>query len=178
MCVRCLAFSAISTTVIGALLSTGQFLEDIFEGEGKSESVGIGIDEGEGFKVEDKGLEKTMDAPEISPGQGGVIAIRPVRLVRPIVRPVFLMAASIAPPALVAAYGSRQLYYAATAFAGAFPCTFLYGLLPPLCNLSLRYRLRGQRMGKDNSPAAREGGAVVLQFLLALLSAAMMLANL
>ena len=51
---------------------------------------------------------------------------------------------AIFPSAMIAALGSSELYYHATSFAGEFPCTFLFGLVPPLCNLKLRWKLRKQ----------------------------------
>ncbi|KAL9184103.1 hypothetical protein ACHAXT_002189 [Thalassiosira profunda] len=49
---------------------------------------------------------------------------------------------AVAPSAFLAASGSRDWYYRATSLAGEFPCTFLYGLIPPLCNIRLRFRQR------------------------------------
>ena len=53
-------------------------------------------------------------------------------------RKVFLNSLAIIPSACVAYCGSSDLYFIASQFAGEFPCTFLYGLLPSLCNLKLR----------------------------------------
>ena len=47
-------------------------------------------------------------------------------------------ALAIVPCTLVAAIGSRSLYYYATAFAGMFPVLLLWGLFPPLAFLRLR----------------------------------------
>jgi amino acid permease len=47
-------------------------------------------------------------------------------------------ALAVIPGTLVAIFGSPSLYYAATAFAGAFPVTLLWGLFPPLAVLKLR----------------------------------------
>jgi hypothetical protein len=47
-------------------------------------------------------------------------------------------ALTMIPPTAVAALGSPSLYYLATNFAGAFPVTFLWGLLPPLAYLALQ----------------------------------------
>jgi len=57
---------------------------------------------------------------------------------------IFKHAFAIFPSAMIAALGSSELYYHATAFAGEFPCTFLFGLIPPLCNLRLRWKRREQ----------------------------------
>lgn len=51
---------------------------------------------------------------------------------------VLLNSLAIIPSACVAYCGSSDLYFLASQFAGEFPCTFLYGLLPSLCNLKLR----------------------------------------
>lgn len=51
---------------------------------------------------------------------------------------------AIIPSVCVAVLGSKELYYHATAFAGRFPCTFLFGLIPPLCNLRLRWAQKEQ----------------------------------
>jgi tyrosine-specific transport protein len=55
---------------------------------------------------------------------------------------IFKHAFAVFPSAMIAALGSSELYYHATAFAGEFPCTFLFGLIPPLCNLRLRWKRR------------------------------------
>jgi tyrosine-specific transport protein len=53
---------------------------------------------------------------------------------------------AIVPCTLIAALGSRSLYYYATAFAGMFPVLLLWGLFPPLAFLRLR---RGQKTSSD-----------------------------
>jgi len=58
---------------------------------------------------------------------------------------------AIAPSSLIAVCGSSDLYYRAISFAGEFPCTLLYGLLPALCNIRLRVHSVGQST-IDNSP--------------------------
>jgi hypothetical protein len=45
---------------------------------------------------------------------------------------------AILPGTLVASFGSPSLYYIATAFAGAFPVTLLWGLFPPLALIKLK----------------------------------------
>ena len=55
---------------------------------------------------------------------------------------LFKYAFAIFPSAIVASLGSSELYYRATAFAGEFPCTFVFGFIPPLCNLRLRWNRR------------------------------------
>ena len=104
-----LAGSAISTTVIGTLLASTQFLEDVFRLRRRRSSHAAA----------------PTSAPE-----------RRDRLARWAVR-----AAALVPCALVSAFGSRRLYYLATAFAGQFPVTLLWGLLPPLAYLRLAQRL-------------------------------------
>ena len=54
-------------------------------------------------------------------------------------RSIYKHSFAIIPSAMIAALGSSELYYHATSFAGEFPCTFLFGLIPPLCNLKLRW---------------------------------------
>jgi tyrosine-specific transport protein len=51
---------------------------------------------------------------------------------------------AIIPSVCIAVLGSKELYYHATAFAGEFPCCSLFGLLPPLCNLRLRWAQKEQ----------------------------------
>jgi len=52
---------------------------------------------------------------------------------------------SFLPCALIAALGNEALYYLATEFAGSFPVTALWGLLPPLCMLRLRSKKQQQQ---------------------------------
>lgn len=94
-----LAGSAISTTMIGSLLTFCQFLGDIFDIK----------------KYKNHQSNKSF-----------FIATFGIRFL------------SIVPCTLIAAFGSKGLYYAATAFAGAFPVTFLWGLCPPILCLRLQ----------------------------------------
>lgn len=50
---------------------------------------------------------------------------------------------AIIPSVCIAVLGSKELYYHATAFAGE-SCTFVFGLIPPLCNLRLRWTQKEQ----------------------------------
>jgi len=95
-----LAFSAISTTVIGSLLTLTQFLEDVFE------------------------VRKITESKKRSTTK------------------IFLKIFSVLPCVIIAASGNENLYFYATAFAGAFPVTALWGLFPALCYLRLRHRQR------------------------------------
>jgi hypothetical protein len=61
-------------------------------------------------------------------------------------RAALARALAIVPCTLIAALGSRSLYYYATAFAGMFPVLLLWGLFPPLAFLCLR---RGQKTSSD-----------------------------
>ena len=102
-----LAASAISTTVIGTLLASTNFLEDV-------------------FRVDSNALPRKQALTRLA-----------------------LRCIALFPCALLSAYGSRELYYAATAFAGMFPVTALWGLFPPLAFLSLSRRVRqGKLNGK------------------------------
>jgi len=47
---------------------------------------------------------------------------------------------TVVPPTVVSAFGSPALYYLATAFAGAFPVTALWGFFPSAARLVLRRR--------------------------------------
>lgn len=103
-----LAASAISTTVIGTLLASTNFLEDIFR------------------------------VDRIAPPRKQALARLALRCI------------ALFPCALLSAYGSRELYYAATAFAGMFPVTALWGLFPPLAFLSLSRRQAQAHLSKVN----------------------------
>ena len=111
--VTAFALSAISTTVIGSLLTVSQFLVDIM-----SE-----------FMV----VKPSMTAASSSVVHQRLPDKRKIVIARMI---------SILCPATIVAVGSKSLYYAATAFAGAFPVTLLWGLLPTAANLKLRRRPR------------------------------------
>ena len=54
---------------------------------------------------------------------------------------------TVLPPTIIAALGSTSLYYLATAFAGAFPCTMLWGLFP---SLTRRILMMKGKTGKTN----------------------------
>jgi tyrosine-specific transport protein len=66
---------------------------------------------------------------------------------------------SIMPATLIAACGTKDLYYAATHFAGAFPVTLLWGLFPPLAYLKTMSDKR------KKSPLIQSIGQYVLIFL-------------
>jgi amino acid permease len=69
---------------------------------------------------------------------------------------LFVHLLAVAPAAIVAASGSPDLYFYSTAFAGEVPCTLLYGLLPPLCNLRVRRMLESR--SRSRSTKGSEGG--------------------
>lgn len=96
-----LAGSAISTTVIGSLLTTMQFLQDV-----------------------------ARVPPDTLPATGHTIRLR-----------LGLRIVALAPCTLIAAFGGRGLYYAATAFAGAFPVVLLWGLFPAVAYYRMRSHL-------------------------------------
>tara|TARA_A100001035_G_scaffold128991_1_gene101465 strand:- start:277 stop:531 length:255 start_codon:yes stop_codon:yes gene_type:complete len=74
----------------------------------------------------------------------------------------------IAPAALIAAFGSEQLYYRATAFAGQYPTIYLYGLLPALANLKLELKAK---------PQGSKGRRVLSSLALALFSIGLLAAS-
>jgi len=74
---------------------------------------------------------------------------------------------SIIPASLIAALGSRSLYYAATRFAGAFPVTLLWGLFPPMALLKTL-----ERESLPTSPQKNVG-----QYMLIFLSLSMLIIN-
>jgi hypothetical protein len=54
---------------------------------------------------------------------------------------------TVVPPTVVSAFGSPALYYLATAFAGAFPVTALWGFFPSAARLVLRRRAGASTAG-------------------------------
>ncbi|KAL7532283.1 hypothetical protein ACHAXR_008424 [Thalassiosira sp. AJA248-18] len=110
--VNILGCSAICTTVIGSILASTQYLDDMI---------------GYGHRSNNIITRNTADVKENR------------KLVTHIL--------AVAPSAVIALCGSSELYYRATSFAGTFPCTLLYGLIPPLCNLRLRWKHRKSKNG-------------------------------
>ena len=113
------ALSAISTTVIGSLLTVSQFLVDIM-----SELMAVKSSTNSNTNTSAAALHSRVPDKK-------TVAIARVL--------------SILCPAAIVAVGSKSLYYAATAFAGAFPVTLLWGLLPTAASLKLRGRSRTER---------------------------------
>jgi amino acid permease len=137
--VNTLAGSAICTTVIGSMLASTQYFDDIL-----ANMVG-----GRG-RTSDRRISNVSSDHNSS-----------------IQRKILVHALALCPSAFVALLGSSHLYYHATSFAGEFPCTFLYGLVPPLCNLRLRY------MHKKNEGSK----SAILQIVLVLLSSSIVVNN-
>jgi len=128
--VNVLAGTAICTTVIGSILACVQYYE------------GVITNFYHPARVVDRGAEGGE-----AKGDGGGDDNDDRRAV--FFRGVFIHALAIAPSAFIALRGSSELYYRATSFAGEFPCTLLYGLIPPLCNLRLRWKRRKRREVKS-----------------------------
>ncbi|EJK62534.1 hypothetical protein THAOC_16850 [Thalassiosira oceanica] len=82
---------------------------------------------------------------------------------------VLLNSLAIIPSACVAYCGSSDLYFLASQFAGEFPCTFLYGLLPSLCNLKLRLH--------DGSIKSAKGKVAIEWLLVAISMSILMIIN-
>lgn len=138
--VNVLACSAICTTVIGSILASVQYFDDLLTNLWRRREEKDKIDN---------------DTTIRSKGQGRS-------------RKIYTHALAIIPSLYVAINGSTDLYYKATSFAGELPCTLLYGLLPPLCNLRLRwkyyrYRKEGRASGrwKDIIPQLMLAGVSV-----------------
>ena len=81
---------------------------------------------------------------------------------------LLLNSLAIIPSACVAYCGSSDLYFLASQFAGEFPCTFLYGLLPSLCNLKLR-------LNDGSVKSAR--GKVAMEWLLVAISTSILMVS-
>jgi amino acid permease len=86
---------------------------------------------------------------------------------------IFKHVFAIVPSSMIAVLGSSELFYHATAFAGEFPCTLLFGLIPPLCNLRLRWKKKEQRGEQEKAMQLKD---VTVQIFLALVSVAIIAA--
>ena len=139
--VNLLAGSAICTTVIGSILASTQYFDDMI-----SNFIGRGKSRNRGTKENNTPIHK-LEATNI-------------------VRRMCTHTLAIAPSALVALYGSSDLYYRATSFAGEFPCTLLYGLIPPLCNMRLRWKHRKRQEGANEIASIISWKAITFQTLL------------
>lgn len=161
-----LAFCAISTTVIGSLLTAKQFVEDVFVSSATGPGPGHDMPPvatsqtstdtdtdtsipasatsiGRASSIHSlsaKDMEATgnrgirMDGSRSGGGGGGSSRSRNISN-------LLHTGLAICPAAFIAAFGGESLYFVATAFAGAFPVTFLWGLFPPLAALRLRKKL-------------------------------------
>ena len=142
--VNLLAGSAICTTVIGSILASTQYFDDMI-----SNFLGRGVNRNRSTKEDYTPIHKSEAS---------------------IVRRICSHTLAIAPSsALVVLYGSSDLYYRATSFAGEFPCTLLYGLIPPLCNMRLRWKHRKRKDG-TNEISSLSWKDIFLQMLLAAVS--------
>ena len=139
--VNILAGSAICTTVIGSILASTQYFDDMI--------------------INMIGRSRQFD------GKQNATVDQTISFMRNVTTHVL----AIVPSTVIALLGSSQLYYHATSFAGEFPCTLLYGLVPPLCNIRLRWLHYGhERKIKTTSH-------IIAQMLLALISSGILLAN-
>lgn len=114
--VNILAGSAICTTVIGSILASSQYFDDII-----TNMIGRGF-----------GTRSTTDKNTTIIESSSASRYQFQKLVTCVF--------AVAPSTAIANWGSSDLYYRATSFAGEFPCTLLYGLLPALCNLQMRWK--------------------------------------
>mmetsp|Transcript_8925 Transcript_8925/g.21663 ORF Transcript_8925/g.21663 Transcript_8925/m.21663 type:complete len:523 (-) Transcript_8925:33-1601(-) len=146
--VNILAGSAICTTVIGSILASTQYFDDII-----AMLVSYGGRSGR-TRLETEGNSSGALTNESN-----------------IYRRAITHTLAIAPSAIIAIGGSSELYYKATSFAGEFPCTLLYGLVPPLCNLSLR-RKYGKREKRETKQGWKD---LIMQLVLAMTSITILL---
>ena len=156
--INILAGSAICTTVIGSILASTQYFDDIitnFIGWRRSSKRKAGIvDADTNATIDNSARDNNM------------------------YRRVITHAIAILPSALVALYGSSNVYYRATSFAGEFPCTLLYGLIPPLCNMQLRWKRKQKGIdidGKTTSSRWTDWTAMSMQMALAAISVAILI---
>ena len=143
--IKCLTFSAITTTMIGSVLASSQLLETTTWGSGwRQQSFDVSCEDTFPSDVDCVMTNNNTDSALVD----GVASVTTtVSASPPIIsfrkwnwkwtRRAISRLLSIAPAAMVATLGSQRLYYSATAFAGAYPCIYLYGLLPALANLRL-----------------------------------------
>lgn len=143
--VNILAGSAICTTAIGSILAITQFLDGLFT------KNGIGF--------------KRQSADESNNEKSAVYTSS-------LLQKVITHTAALVPSTTIAILGSSQLYYQATSFAGEFPCTLLYGLIPPLCNMRLRWLYKN-----ENDEIQSKGKKFALQILLAVTSCIILLSS-
>jgi len=136
--VNILAGSAICTTVIGSILASTQYFDDLITNmDGSSHRI---LDDGDSNRTSTD--YSTSNEPSASPKSN-----TKKYTLSPKYKKLITHTLAVAPSATVALWGSSNLYYYATSFAGEFPCTLLYGLIPPLCNLKLRWMYRKDQNG-------------------------------
>jgi amino acid permease len=170
--VNTLAVSAICTTAVGSVMATTNLLEDVASSLPWSSRADKRIDCDATVPPNIECVVSTPDSNDTgggsstSSGGGGSSSVARGRPLSGAARRLLLLLVAIGPAAVVAAIGSPDLYFYATAFAGEVPCTLLYGLLPPLCNLRLRW-LQNKRSRGRLAPLA-----VLMQVLLAAVSVA------
>ena len=171
--VNSLTFCASTTTVIGSILASSLFFESMLSlfrrgYEGPSKRQNLDCKEAAPAKyittASATNASKTIiPYPQIKRNSLLMSIIAWIRLHR---RPIskFL---GIAPAACIAAFGSKELYYGATVFAGQYPTVYLYGLLPALANLSLELKegLRGYRVLSSAALALVSVALLIASFL-------------
>jgi hypothetical protein len=149
-----LAISAIATTIIGSFLAMSQFYGDIIASTQKN-----------------SGSSGAASSGSSGSGGSGSTSSSSSRVQLNKILPRLL---TVLPPTIVSALGSQSLYYAATAFAGAFPVCTLWCLFPPLTRVILGRRRRQQ----GASPLPLLSGINIKDMLMIVASGALLLVNL
>ena len=152
--VNILAGSAICTTVIGSILASTQYFDDMITnliGYGRR----ISGKEGNTTKYNSDIVHEVHSSNNTK------------QTMSPKFRKIITHTLAVAPSAVIALSGSSNLYYRATSFAGEFPCTLLYGLIPPLCNLRIRWKHRKNQTEVTGTTIWKD---VALQIVLATVS--------
>lgn len=137
--VQVMAASAITTTVIGSCLALNQFFDDIFcprEVDSSVVRTSTGLEASTALVLPQR--------LEINKSRLSVNLWNQFDLIATFRN--FSKIACIIVPLFIAAFGSQSLYYSATHFAGAFPVTFLWGLVPPLAGTACVTCFRAQRV--------------------------------
>jgi len=161
--VNVLAGSAICTTVIGSVLASAQYLDGMI-----TNLIGQG-----GHRAGGDDGNATMNDKSIIASDDDVVALNENEQTRipSKYRKLITHALAVAPSTAIAMRGSSNLYYRATSFAGEFPCTLLYGLIPPLCNLRIRWKHHGKKKTTEGTVGRQNPWKVVaLQVVLAMIS--------
>lgn len=152
--VNTLAGSAICTTVVGSILASTQYFDDL---------IGNLFETKERDSDTDKQNNAEVDVNNKPVNNTDSFLRQLVMKHRKFVTHFF----AITPSAVIAIRGSSELYYHATRFAGEFPCTLLYGFIPPLCNLRLQWK---QRKSSPTVHSTNELRGIALQIGLSVLS--------